>query len=467
MLASALILSAAFATGCSSGAGTTFTGNTSVVVLTTSTANDQLTSFGVTLNSLTLVSQTGNTVNLLDKPVDPDFIHVNGTAEPLVAAVVPQGIYTSAKISVASAGFWCLTLAPNGEVAGSLFADNSVPNADVTVTLPKPITVAGATMGLSLNLLVSKSASWGNCDGSLSSSYTIAPTFSIAPVTISATPTNSGNDKLSGLEGVIASSDGNGFTVNSPSGGPIWQVLFNGSTAFQGITGSPQLAVGMPVDIDVAIQADGSLLATRVEVLDRDTTNLSFWAGGPLLKVSNNAPEVLDFGRLQTPGPIQSGGGLWLDFTSSTFAVSGQLGNVANLPFQASFSSANMVAGQNTAVTFHETAFGQNGPSPTTITLVPQILNGTIKAISAEGGFTTYTVQLAPYDLFPTFAVQSDQTTMLSNPDTVVVYADSNTQMLNTSPVAVGSVMRFYGLVFNNNGTLRMDCAELNDGVPE
>jgi hypothetical protein len=25
--------------------------------------------------------------------------------------------------------------------------------------------------------------------------------------------------------------------------------------------------------------------------------------------------------------------------------------------------------------------------------------------------------------------------------------------------------LRFYGLVFNHNGTLRMDCAQLNDGV--
>jgi hypothetical protein len=31
----------------------------------------------------------------------------------------------------------------------------------------------------------------------------------------------------------------------------------------------------------------------------------------------------------------------------------------------------------------------------------------------------------------------------------------------------VGSVVRFYGLVFNDNGMLRMDCAQVNDGVAE
>lgn len=59
------------------------------------------------------------------------------------------------------------------------------------------------------------------------------------------------------------------------------------------------------------------------------------------------------------------------------------------------------------------------------------------------------------------------QTSLLTAPSEVVVYSDSNTQLLNTDPVAVGSVMRFYGLVFNDNGTLRMDCAQINDGVAE
>jgi hypothetical protein len=41
----------------------------------------------------------------------------------------------------------------------------------------------------------------------------------------------------------------------------------------------------------------------------------------------------------------------------------------------------------------------------------------------------------------------------------------SNTQKLNTRPLAAGSTLRFYGLVFNHNGTLRMDCAQVNDDV--
>jgi hypothetical protein len=76
-------------------------------------------------------------------------------------------------------------------------------------------------------------------------------------------------------------------------------------------------------------------------------------------------------------------------------------------------------------------------------------------------------ISLAPYDLIPNLAVQAGQTTLLTNPSTVVVYVDSSTQLLSTKQLAVGSVVRFNGLLFNDNGTLRMDAAQVNDGVPQ
>jgi hypothetical protein len=136
-----------------------------------------------------------------------------------------------------------------------------------------------------------------------------------------------------------------------------------------------------------------------------------------------------------------------------------------SLPFPATFDLANLVDGQNILFSTHAPV-GVFQPL-ITITLLPQTIDGTVSAISSEGNFTTYTVTLASYDLFPNLAVQPGQTTLLTNPNTVVVYADSNTQMLNSSAVSVGGLFRFYGLVFNDNGTLRMDCAQMNDGVAE
>jgi hypothetical protein len=69
--------------------------------------------------------------------------------------------------------------------------------------------------------------------------------------------------------------------------------------------------------------------------------------------------------------------------------------------------------------------------------------------------------------MFPQFAVQGGQTTLLTNPTQMVVYADQNTQMVNAGSVSAGNVARFTGVVFNDNGTLRMDCTQVMAGVTE
>jgi hypothetical protein len=84
---------------------------------------------------------------------------------------------------------------------------------------------------------------------------------------------------------------------------------------------------------------------------------------------------------------------------------------------------------------------------------------------SNSGNFTVYSVALGSYDLFSNLATQPGQTTLLTDPDHVQVYVDSRTLMLNSSAPVTGSALRFYGLVFNDNGILRMDCAQISDGV--
>jgi hypothetical protein len=67
--------------------------------------------------------------------------------------------------------------------------------------------------------------------------------------------------------------------------------------------------------------------------------------------------------------------------------------------------------------------------------------------------------------LIPDLAVQPGQNNTLVSPSTVVVYVDRTTKMRNTKSLTSGGVARFRGMLFNDNGTLRMDCAQVNDGV--
>ncbi len=475
LLASCLAITASFTTGCGGSGGG---GNTSVTLLATSTANDQLSQFSMTLTSLTLTSQSGKTVSLLAAPLSDEFMHLNGNVEPLASVSVPQDVYTSASSTVESASPACIGLdtAANKILIDEALGGIEYAPAGFKVNLPAPITVTGAAMGLALNLQVAQSAPFsGGCSSSLTNTIFVTPTFNLTPVVIAAQPTNSANGKALGLEGLIGSIDasGDGMTVttlysmntNNP---PTWQVNWNSSTSFQGVSGSPQLAAGMAVDMDLAIQADGSLLATRIAVPDTNAANLSV-ANGPSMRVTSANQWIYAF-EVEQEGVALPGLDDSFNYANATFQISSQFANLQSLPFAATFSAANMVAGQNVLFSTHAQIVNGFPPLPTpatTMTLMPQTIDGMVSAISSAGAFTTYTVTLASYDPFPIFAVQPGQTTLLTNPGSLVVYADGNTQTVNSGKPTVGGVFRFYGLVFNDGGTLRMDCAQITNGVAE
>jgi hypothetical protein len=464
---------AVFATGCggTSGGGTTLKGNTAVVLLATSTANDQLSQFPLALKSLTLTSRSGTTVTLISTPVSAEFIHLNGNLEPLATVSIPEDVYTAATAVEGGTAPVCVGLESS---SGGLLIDGAIngPGTQpITVNLSQPITVSGSAMGLVLNLQVSQSAPFsGSCAPNLE--VPVGPVFALTPMVIAAQPTNSTNGKAVGLEGVIGSVDASGdsFAVKSTVGywngyPPTWQVAANGSTVFQGVGNASGLSAAMPVDMDVALQADGTLLATRVAVYDTDTSNLSFSSGQITLEAPSES-EVYGL-TAQIAGDLPSMDDVF-GYGNATFNTSGQFTNVPNLPFAASFNAGSTVGGQNILVNANAPPVDGFPPLPlpvATMTLMPQTLDGTVSAISAQGAFTTYAISLAPYDLFPVLNTQPGQPTLLTNANTVTVYADSNTQMLGAP--AVGGVFRFYGLVFNDNGTLKMDCAQVNDGVAE
>ena len=480
LVAVPLLLIAAMFAGCGGGGGfgPVFSGNTTIDLLATSTANDQLVQFPLTLKNMTLTSLTGTTVTLFSTPVSAEFIHLNGSLEPLATVSVPQGIYTAASAVFDGTAPVCVGLDPSSGVILIDGALNGPGTPTVTVNLPQPIVVTGAGMGLVLNLQVSKSAPFsGGCVQDLS--VPIAPVFNLTPLPAIATrPTNISNGKIVGLVGVVASTAVAGsqftqFALSVPRGywngnPPTLQVSTNGGTVYQGIVNGGDLVTGMPVEMDAALQGDGTLMATRVAVYNTDATNLSLSLGQLLMAGSGQS--TVDGLTAQMVGELASTDDEF-GYGSASFGVSSQFTNLQNLPFAANFSATNQVAGQNVLITSNASLVNGFPPLPlpaTTMTLMPQTIDGTVSAVSTSGGFNIYTVTLAAYNLFPNLASENPRPlTPLTNPNTVVVYADSNTQMLNTNPIAVGSVVRFYGLVFNDNGTLRMDCAEINDGVPE
>ncbi|MGB8579630.1 MAG: hypothetical protein WCD47_02315 [Candidatus Sulfotelmatobacter sp.] len=159
-------------------------GNTSVTILLSSTANDQLSQYNVGFTSIALTSQSGKTVNLLtastSTPNFSEFIHVNGPAEPLLTVSVPQDIYTAATATLDEyGGFACVSLLSSGGIQLSFFGGGQ----SATLNLPSPITITGTSMALELNLQVSQSATFSSCDLT-QATFTNTPTFNLAPVAV-------------------------------------------------------------------------------------------------------------------------------------------------------------------------------------------------------------------------------------------------------------------------------------------
>ena len=477
----AVILAAALTTGCGSGGSTSKTpppplsGNTQVAVMLTSAANDRLSELDLEFQGVTLTSQSGKTVSLFSAPQPSEFIHLNGAIDPLITATIPQDVYTAASVNLNHGEFVCIA---NGisEGAGLVFAyyNSNVSASSVSIALPSPITVTGTSMVLALNMLVSSSATAPNCLDAFTG-FSLTPTFSLAPLTLSSSPTNAANGRFLGLEGEVTSLNSSDNQVSlsvpeGPYGTRTVSVAAGSTTVFQGISGFSALASGMFVNMDGALQPDGSIAATRIAVEDPSAINMFT---GPLLNVGSEVPVLMLYGRQEqgplAPGPSGSGYYFdtpYIDFSNAVFQISGQLTNVQSLPFAASFTASNMVAGQNVDLASGAlSVMGGVYTAGNTVTLIPQTVNATVTGSSTSGSFTDYTVSLALYDLFPTLAVQQGQTTLLTNPSQMEVYVNSNTQQLNMQALAVGSTLRFYGLVFNDNGTLRMDCAQVNDGV--
>jgi hypothetical protein len=345
--------------------------------------------------------------------------------------MVRQDVYTSATLTYTYAQFTHLRLNASGAletVTDAVGGPNSIPQT-ASVNLPAPLAIHGSAMAVSLDLQASPSATFTSQGTGQPDTYAITPTFTLSPVA----PVMQSQVQVKGVDGLVSSINSGSnslslmitYAFNNPSypDGATFTVATNASTVYQGIGNFSALAAGMIANLDLTLQSDGSLLATRVEVDDPSATNV---LTGPLGTVFDAQSLIAELGRTneefnQSAVP----GGIIANYSfdgSTAFKFSGEMAVPSNLPFSATFDGSNMIAGQNVSVASQViVTSGGTLTHATTITLMPQTINGTITGVSSSGGFTVYSVSLAAYDLFPILAVQPGQTTALQNPSSVEV----------------------------------------------
>jgi hypothetical protein len=480
-------------TGCASGQAShslQFSGTTNVILLASSTGGDEPYAFEVGLASLTLENDAGKSVTVLNYPncqngtitsfpcLDVEFMHLNARQSlPLVTVSVPQDNYTSATLTVGACGFQTLGVSSIGGFGSAWYFDGlcemGTPEAgEATVNLPTPITITGSSMFLSLNLQVPQSYTLtgtgctlgGGGGPPLPCSYTISPVFTLAPLQIAAAPTNAQNGLEASISAVIDSVSESSFTADTTDAA---SVTFSTSpdTQYQGIAELSSLKQGMFVQVDAALQPDGSLVATRLET---DDPTAVFWGSG-LIQSTYPPFGTFDFQTGWSAGfPPGWGPCGRYDTTNTIFKVSSEFTSLNSLPFTPAFDLLSMFPGQNIATFLSSPTCTSNPPPPAdTVVLMPQTMNGTVSSISMSNGFTVYTVNLASNDMIANLQGLVGLYSPLNNPSAVFVYTDPHTQVLTTDEINDGSIERFHGLIFNDNGTLRMDCDEILPGVTQ
>ncbi len=429
----------------------------------------------MTVNQISLTTSAGKTVSLTNTPVMLQFMPWNGSSSPLLTVSVPQGTYTSATVSVSNAGFTYLHMDPLQGLYTSTDA-YSGSTANAVVQLAHPLAITGNAMGLDLDLDVSASATLNGYNPN-PSTYTIQPTFRVSTFAVPL-QANSSIGRCYGIPGQISSVDAAGQTITFIQAGlpttssPTFTVGVNASTQFEGITSASSLAVGNFVALDLALQADGSYAATRIEVLqDPGATNVGT---GLVMQVDPSASRI-SFGSLQQQGTdlsaLPTGFGSAYVYDSSTrFQISAQAPYLTSLPFPAVFTSNTLAAGQNVVVGSGQISYsGGIFTKATSLTLTPQLIDAQIASVASSGSYTVYTVFLADYDTIVQLNSPGSGVVdrILPAANAVSVYVNSSTAINTTTPLTAGSTARFHGLLFNDAGTLRLVADRILDGVPQ
>ncbi|HXZ40476.1 MAG TPA: DUF4382 domain-containing protein [Terriglobales bacterium] len=228
-------------------------------------------SFYITINSIT-VSNSSSTVTLLSQPTTVDFGRLMGLRSLLGFNKVAAGSYTSATFTLASPVIYYVDMTTTPPSVGKI--NGTLTNSTVTVAFPNgsPLTVSSnGQAGLHMDFDLRQSLAVDN-NGQITGS--VNPTIEVMAVSAS-----SELGQITEFTGSVVSTSSaeNTFTMQGPYGfqevidvsSVSPQTLFNGSYTLGSL---PTNAI---VSVVGTFQADGSIMASDVEVITTDKAFIS------------------------------------------------------------------------------------------------------------------------------------------------------------------------------------------------
>jgi hypothetical protein len=273
-----LLLLAIFGAGCSSSSNSSSNNSqtpqsASVFVTGEDAPLASVVGFNVTINSITLSGKNGSP-QVLSSATTVDFARLLGLRSPLAFNSVPADTYSSATFSLSSPVISYVDMSTNppslSTINGTFGSSGGPTQTTVKVNFPSPMVVnANGLAGIRMEFDIRQSVA---VDGNGNVTGVVNPTIYIGAVEASG-PNGEITDLMGGLASVNAS--GNSFVIQGPYGHQL-TIDVNSNTQFNSGWNINNLATPAIVGVQGYFQADGSLVASNVEVI---TTSQSFISG--------------------------------------------------------------------------------------------------------------------------------------------------------------------------------------------
>lgn len=228
--------------------------------------------FDVTINSITLTG--GTSPEVLSTATTVDFARLLGLRSPLAFNSVPAGTYTGATFSLSTPVISYVDMSTNppslNTINGTFNSAGGPTTTTVSVSFPSSMVVgANGLAGLRMDFDIRQSVA---VDGSGNVTGVVSPV--IYARAVKATDSDAQvTDLVGGLASVDASA--NSFVIQGPYGHQL-TIDVNSSTQFNTGWTINNLATPAIVGVQGYFQADGTLMASSVEVI---TTSQAFISG--------------------------------------------------------------------------------------------------------------------------------------------------------------------------------------------
>lgn len=446
---------ASMLTACSGGSNSTTTSNpsptpaakTAVQVNMGDSPSDWMLAFSMNITSMSLTGSNGS-VSVVSSSTPMEMTHLMGTMQPLAMLSAPQGTYSGASITIGSATVMYMDpttkAAMQATIPGPMTAN---------VSFSSPITVGSTPMAMGFDLDLANSVT-GSAGGNLSMNPVFHVTSGMQGSTLD--PSDGGIQQMMGS---VSSVSGSSFSMTSMQAAQTFTFTTNSSTVFDG-TSMSGMSSGMLAIVDATMQADGSLLATKVQSMMGSGGAM----GGGIVTAVTGQPAT------QLTMVMQNGAGTGMmasDFAagvtidmngSTTYQIDEDNMDMSGLPFTPMFDVGHIYAGQSVMpISSGGMMSGSGGGmmgggsmagtmTASNLELEPQGLSGTVATAISSGSATSFMLTLPSDSAFTT----------MTGAASVTVYQQTGTTVAGTSPIASGSTVHAFGLLFFDGGKWKM-----------